>query len=129
MKLKHMALILFCIYIVAVILLCIIRTDNIPELPKFLFGIPLDKVTHFIMFLPFPILGYTAFYPAVPSIWREFAILGLLCILGLGFAVSTEQLQALTDYRSCELTDLVADFTGIFTGVSTIIIEILRKHR
>lgn len=128
-RLKYISLASFCVYMTAVILLCLIRTDSLPELPTYILGIPLDKVMHFLMFLPFPFLGYMAFYPAEKSVWRETAILLILCLLGAGFAFSTEKLQALTAYRSFEPADLLADFTGIISGAVPVIIQIYRRRR
>lgn len=128
-RLKHISLILFCIYVAAVILLCLIRTDSIPELPKFILGVPLDKITHLVMFIPFPILGYMAFFPTGKESWRKFAVLGILCILGAGFAFSTERLQSLTDYRSYEIADMMADLIGIALGAIAGIIIISIRQR
>lgn len=126
---KYISIALFCIYIAAVILLCVIQTDSLPELPKLFLGIPLDKVAHFMMFLPFPILGYMTFHHSGRSKWRDLVILGIICILGAGFALSTERLQAMTSYRSYEVADMIADFTGILTGVTAVIIYILIKKK
>lgn len=128
-RLKHIALALFCIYIIAVLVLCVIRTDSIPELPKYFLYIPLDKVIHFFMFTPFSILGYMSFYPDEKGILRECAILSILCILGAGFAISTERLQAMTDYRSFEFADLTADYIGIAAGAVIVAIQILIRNR
>ena len=128
-KLKHIFLGLFCIYLAAVVLLCVISTQNIPELPKSVLGIPMDKMTHFVMFLPFPILGYMAFRPDCKGIWRNFAVLGILCMIGLGFAFSTERLQSMTAYRSYELADMAADSAGIIAGSLMVTVQILRQYR
>ena len=128
-KTKHLSLIFFCIYITAVVLMCVIRTDSLPELPKTFLGIPLDKIMHFVMFLPFPILGYMAFVPAEKGIWRNLAVTAILCTLGFGFAFGTERLQAMTAYRSCESADLIADTIGIAVGAVTAAIAIFIKSR
>lgn len=128
-KRKHFFIALFCIYIVAVILLCVIRTDSMPEMPRNLFGIPMDKVVHFIMFLPFPILGYIAFHNLGIGLWREIAVLFTLIVLGVVFAYSTERLQALTDYRSYEMADFFSDLTGIAAGGIMVIAYIIRQHK
>ena len=128
-KVNYISLALFCIYIAAVILLCIIKTDSLPELPKLLLGIPLDKIAHFMMFLPFPILGYMTFHHTERGKLMDMAILGILFILGAGFALSTERLQAVTSYRSYEVADMIADFAGIVTGVTAVIIYILTRNK
>ena len=128
-RLKHIALAVFCIYIATVLALCVIKTDNIPELPKYFIGIPLDKIMHFLMFTPFSVLGYMSFYPDEKGTLREIAILGILCILGAGFAISTERLQAMTDYRAFELADLTADYIGVAAGAAIVLIQIFKRNR
>lgn len=115
-KIKRISIALFCIYVIAVILLCVIKTDDIPELPKMFLGIPFDKIAHFIMFLPFVILGYAAVMPKEKGVMRKLVVLGTMLILGFAFAVSTERLQAITDYRSYEILDMAADCLGLVIG-------------
>ena len=128
-KLKHISLAIFCCYILAVVLLCLIRTESLPELQKTFLGIPLDKVAHFMMFIPFPLLGYMSFHSERKEIWRTMAVLGILCILGVGFAFATERLQAMTTYRSCEPADMVADMTGIVSGAVVAAVTVFIRHR
>lgn len=128
-KYRKISTVLFCIYMIAVALLCVIRTDSMPELPKYILGIPLDKMMHMLMFLPFPILGYTSFYPERKNAWRELAVLAIVCLLGGAFAFSTERFQALTSYRSCETADLIADAVGIAIGAISVIIHIIAVHK
>lgn len=128
-NIKRIALVLFCIYVIAVTLLCVIQTDNIPELPKTFLGIPMDKVAHFVMFCPFVILGYSAFYPTHKALWRKIAVICILTVLGCVFAFATERLQALTSYRSCEIKDMAADGIGIFTGAMTALITQLARYK
>lgn len=129
-RLRHISLALFCIYVIAVILLCVIKAESLPELPKSFLGIPLDKMVHFLMFMPFPVLGYMSFKPYNKgSSWKDFAVLAVLCILGAGFALSTEKIQSLTSYRSYEQADVLADFIGLSTGALMVLILIFRKQR
>lgn len=128
-NIKRISSVLFCIYILAVTALCLIHTDNMPELPRSIFGIPLDKVVHFIMFLPFMILGYSTFHPINKSLFRKLAVLGILFILGCTFALATERLQAMTTYRSYELTDLTADCSAIAVGTLIILAYIIKTHK
>ena len=41
-------------------MLCFTSSDKLPDIQKTIFGFPTDKVAHFLMFLPFPILFYMA---------------------------------------------------------------------
>lgn len=126
---KRIALVIFCAYIIAVILLCVIQTDNIPELPKSFLGIPMDKVAHFVMFSPFVLLGYSSFYPTRNEFWRKLAVLAILICLGCVFAYSTERLQAMTSYRSYDIKDLGADGIGILSGAIITLTYLLTKHK
>ena len=128
-KIKRISLALFCIYIIAVILLCVIKTDDIPKLPKTFLGIPFDKIAHFIMFLPFIVLGYGAFMPIEKGIWRKVALIGILLVLGGVFAFSTERLQAITDYRSYEILDMTADSIGLVAGTILTLAYILKTNK
>lgn len=119
----------FCLYMTAVLVLCLIKTDGLPEVEKSFFGIPFDKVAHFMMFLPFPILSGLTFIPKDSGIQIRLATMAVLTIAGAGMAYGTEQLQAMTDYRSCDMKDFIADILGIVSGtlisISTIL---LKKH-
>lgn len=110
-------------------LLCLIHTDSLPELPKNFLGIPLDKLTHFIMFCPFAVLGYSAFYPTEKTLLREMSVIGLLVFLGCFFALATERLQAITSYRSYELQDIVADTVGIASGALATVAYIVTRYK
>ena len=127
-NIKKISLGLFCVYIIAVILLCVIHTSSIPELPKSIFGIPLDKIAHFIMFLPFIILSYSSFAPEGKGLARKIAVLSTLLLLGSIFAFSTEKLQAMTAYRSYEVLDLAADATGLVCGTLVTLAYIIKTR-
>ena len=66
-QLKY-ARILFAVYLAAVLVLCFGKFPSSEDVPKYLWGIPTDKIVHFLMFLPFPVLAYLAFdrYPGKP---------------------------------------------------------------
>ena len=61
-NLKKISLALFCIYLVAVAALCFLRPSSLPEMNiKTFLGLPIDKVLHFLMFLPYPVLSGMSF--------------------------------------------------------------------
>lgn len=107
---------LFVVYLAAVAFLCFMKPDDMPEIQKDLFGIPMDKVAHFLMFLPYPILGAFSFMHKETGIWRNMAVLAVIATVGAGLAYGTEVIQAQTGYRAYEITDFLADMTGIATG-------------
>ena len=74
--------ILLCLYIAAVAYLCFARPDNLPQAPMYLFGLPMDKLAHFVMFVPFPILAYMTFVNLEMSIWRKIAVLTIIMAAG-----------------------------------------------
>lgn len=130
MKIRRIIfLLLFCLYIAAVAYLCFGRPDDIPTLPESWFGLPADKIAHYLMFLPFTILGFLTFEEAGRCVWKN-AIL-LLALTGLGFAaaVGTEFVQAYLGYRSKDTFDLIADSLGLLSGGILTVIYIFIKNR
>ena len=121
--------IMFCVYLAAVFILCFINGDGMPKVQLTLLGIPADKLAHFCMFVPYPMLSFLAFRPQEASKRREIMLLCILAALGVGLAYGTEQLQGLTDYRSYELADFYADLTGIcFGSLATLILILFRRR-
>lgn len=113
----------FVIYLLAVLFLCFGKFENTPDIPWSLLGIPSDKLVHFCMFFPFPILAFLAFDRFTGTPKSTFLFSGITWVLGLLLAFATEWGQAhLTDYRSGDPWDLLAD--GLAITVSTIIVII-----
>ena len=129
-RLKILFQIAFGVYVVAVLMLCFGHFDNTPSLPTTFLGIPTDKVAHFCMFLPFPILAFLAFdkYTETPKSTLLFS--SLTFVAGVLLALGTEWGQAhLTNYRSGETWDLAADLLALFIGTLIIIYWDIRKQR
>ena len=130
LKMRHISAFLLCAYIVAVAVLCFMKPSSLPQVELDFFGIPMDKVVHFIMFLPFSILAYMTFWPADAGKIRKLAVLLVILIFGAGMAVATEKIQAMTGYRSGDIMDFAADMTGILAGaVLTALFILLKKDR
>lgn len=109
---KKFSLLVFIIYLLSVLYLCFGHISVDEELPKYLWGIPIDKCAHFGMFLPFPIFCTLAFSRKKP--WR---MLSFSLIAGITLASSIELLQSfLTDYRTTDIWDLVANMAAIAAG-------------
>lgn len=113
---RIISIIFFCLYLAAVAYLCFAKTEDIPELPEMWLGIPFDKIGHFLMFMPFPILGYMTLYKHNRKISAATLILIGLIILGIAVAFGTELVQAHLQYRSFELTDIASDTLGLLFG-------------
>lgn len=128
MKRKAIFITAFVIYLAAVIYLCLMKPDNLPQTELYLFGLPLDKVAHFLMFLPFPALAYMMLWEKGRKTWAELLILLSCLAVGVGLAFLTEHLQAMTQYRSSDIKDIYADMTGLGIGCIIVLINIAIKH-
>jgi len=110
-------IIIFCMYLAAVGLLCFIKPSSLPEMDiKTFFGLPLDKVLHFLMFLPYPFLSGMIFISKEQRPIVSCVILFILAVTGIGVAYGTEIIQSHTGYRSYEIADFHADMIGIAAG-------------
>lgn len=124
------SVIVFCLYIAAVAYLCFARPDDMPQLPQLWLGLPADKVGHFLMFMPFPLLGYLTFEVKGMSVGRKLFLIAILIVFGAGMALGTEYIQARLEYRSSENSDLLADGIGLITGgIFTFIYILIRKGK
>ena len=113
-----LARILFILYLAAIAFLCFMHADKLPDMQKTLLGIPTDKVAHFLMFLPFPILAFLAYDHVTNKFWSAVLFAVLTFAVGVGIAWLTEYVQGMLPYRSREITDLKADLLAL--GISTL---------
>lgn len=121
----------FLLYLAAVAYLCFGHFTNIPQVPRRIWGVPIDKVMHFCMFFPFPVLFHWAFTWPVKKWWQ--AVLLTVCILGTGslIASGTEMIQGMTTYRTADIMDFMADFKALcLSSVIVLVIELSKtlKH-
>lgn len=110
---RHTWIALLCIYIAAIAYLCFMRTDDMPEIRPDLWGIPIDKIMHFIMFFPYPVLAYASFRPAGRKRIVHLAVLTIVLVTGAGVAIGTEHIQGLIEYRGYDIKDFYADMVGM----------------
>lgn len=130
MKYRIFYILAFCVYIATILTLCLIKPDDLPQPEIYLFGLPADKVVHFLMFLPFPVLVYMMLFEKARKKWLDTLILAGGMALGLCAALGTEFLQSLTQYRSADIHDVYADMQGIcLGGIIVLAFIILRKNR
>ena len=120
---------IFCLYLGAIAFLCFMKTDSVPEMQFTIFGLQTDKIAHFCMFAPYPILAFQTFHEQESTIWQEMLLLGILVISGAGLAYGTEQLQGLTDYRSYEMADFHADTLGLAAGTAAVLLQTVFRRR
>ena len=127
---RLIARILFFLYLVAVLVLCFGQFKDAPSLPWTLLGIPSDKLVHFCMFFPFPILAFLAFDKYTETPRSTFLFSGITFLVGVALAFGTEWGQAhLTTYRSGDPLDWVADVSALFLSTLIVIIWDLLKQR
>ena len=69
---RPIKIVVFLVYVAIVAWLCFGNFKPGPDIPRSIWGIPIDKCLHFVMFLPFPILGTLAF--DFRSWWRALAV-------------------------------------------------------
>lgn len=123
----------FFLYLAAIAVMCFINGDSIPDMADTWWGLPSDKVAHFLMFLPFTPLSYLAFRNKESSFGIKLLILSIMLIIGCGLAYLTEIIQERLSYRTYDLNDWVSDGIGLVTGFTIIafglIIKKIRKSR
>lgn len=115
------ARILFVVYLASVAWLCFGRFDSMPDVPRYFLGIPIDKIVHFLMFFPFPILAFLAFDKFTEKWWVSVLFTLGTFLVGALIAAGTEVGQArLTSYRSGDPKDYLADLLAL--GISSLIV-------
>ena len=123
------ARILFAVYLAAVAFLCFGRFSSSQDVPTDLWGIPTDKVVHFLMFFPFPALAYLAFDRYKGNRSSSFLWAGVAFLAGCAYAAVTELIQSRLSYRSGDPFDFQADFLALAACSVFILIIILLKHK
>ena len=108
------------LYIAAVAYLCFANFHKLPEVPKTYLGIPMDKIVHFCMFFPFPILAFFAYDKLTQTPLQALAALLCICAFGGIFAGLTEIVQGMLPYRSQDIKDYNADLLSI--GISGLLV-------
>lgn len=121
---------LFFLYVAMVLYLCFGHFDNIQSVPRTILGIPSDKVVHFCMFFPFPILAFLAFDRYTENVRSTLLFSGAIFGIGCLLAVGTEWGQAhLTSYRSGDPKDLLADVLALLLSTAMVIVWDIRKQK
>ena len=123
------ARILFAMYLVAVAVLCFGKFESSQDMPRELWGIPTDKVVHFLMFFPFPALAYLAFDRYKGNRSSSFLWAGVAFLAGCAYAAVTELIQSRLSYRSGDPADFKADAIALAAGSVIVLIAILVKHK
>lgn len=112
--------IIMLLYLLAVAYICFAPGDRMPQMPQWDLPIPMDKLVHFTMFLPFPIVAFFAF-----NLKGSLKNIAVLFLIGVSLAGLTEIIQSFSPTRSMEGMDFLADCIGI--GLSCLLLLLLRK--
>lgn len=108
------------LYLIAIAFLCFISGDSIPVVRATFLGFPTDKVAHFIMFLPFPILAFLSTDWKISKVWKNALLIFCILVVGCGIASLTEYIQSFTPTRTADVKDLYADMISL--GLSSIFV-------
>lgn len=108
--------ILLFVYAAMVCALCFMRLGKGIDMSSEWLGIPKDKIAHFLLFFPFPILMYIAFHMHKGRPVRLLLFLLLALIIGAAAGAGIELIQMTTGYRSCDIMDFRADCIGLLCG-------------
>lgn len=119
----------FLLYLAAVAFLCFGHFDSVPQAEITILGIPADKIGHFLMFLPFPVLFYLAFGWHTGSRWRSVVLAVVALAAGCLTAYSTELIQGLTTYRSKDILDFIADTMALVLSSAAVLTYELAQNR
>lgn len=120
--------VLFLLYVCAVCLICFADSASLPDLQHFIFGIPTDKIVHFIMFAPFPILSYLSFDHPSGKPGKSVLFVFLALLAGAFLAISTEVIQSYLPSRSMDIKDFYADAMALgASSIFILLVDLTRK--
>ena len=108
--------ILTLLYLAAVAVLCFGNFQNLGSISRSWFGLPADKVVHFCMFLPFPVLTFFSFRLKRKGLVKVLSIIVGLLLVGGFLAWGTEYIQGLLPHRTMDAADFAADRLGLICG-------------
>lgn len=121
--------VLLVLYLIAVCYLCFGNFSSVPKVSPSFLGIPTDKIVHFLMFFPFPLLVFQSLGREGWSRRRSLFVTGLTFLGGLAIAGATEIGQSFTRHRSSDPLDFLADSVALAACSLIVILLILRnKH-
>ena len=120
--------VLFVMYLAAIGLICFISSSSVPDLPTLFLGIDVDKMIHFGMFLPFPIMAFLSFDHPSGKKLRNVLFIVVSMIVGVIIAGFTEVIQEYLPTREMDINDFIADSTGIaLSSIFVLIVDLTRK--
>lgn len=130
MKQNLLFRILLILYLAAVAWLCFGHFENMGEVPLQLWGIPTDKIVHFLMFFPFPVLCFLAVDRFTTKLWHSLLFAGGVFFVGCLIAGATELGQLQTTYRSGDITDFMADVLALaLSSLLVFIVDVWKQRK
>ncbi len=120
--------ILLAMYLCCLLALCFWNFQSLPDVQKSFFGIPTDKIVHFCMFLPFPILLFCAYDNLTTKPWQSAVFSVGTFLIGCLLAAGTEIGQSMTTYRTGDPNDFRADALALAISSIIVLIIDLRKQ-
>jgi len=114
--------VLFLMYLVCIAFVCFMSSSSVPKMSVTLLGLPTDKIIHFLMFLPFPILFYLSFDHKKSGFLPSLGFATIALVLGCGIAAGTELIQGLLPTRAKDLYDFLADSSAVLCSSLLVLI-------
>ncbi len=104
--------ILLVLYIGIIAYLCFAHVESAPKVTT-IAGLPADKVMHFCMFFPLPVIGHMAYGKKADNMAEAVKILLYLASFSCIFAGITEIVQGSLAYRSYDMLDFMVDCMSV----------------
>ena len=129
-KSNLIAVFLMIVYLAAVAYCCFGVFNSIPNVQRSYFGIPTDKIVHFLMFFPYPFLCFMMIDNHKNGLWHRLLLVLASFLSGCMIAASTEIGQSFTTYRSGDIRDYYADILALgIASFITLIAAMLKPEK
>ena len=114
------------VYLLALCYLCFSTPDSLPSVENWNFFIPADKLVHFLMFFPAPVLLYLSLGKHCETVRKALPTVGLCFLICCVLAGTTEIIQNFRPGRSMSFGDWIADTLGMILSC-LLLLPSLRK--
>ena len=122
-----LAWIALAVYFALVAWVCFGHFTQLPDMSQPIWGIPQDKLIHFVMFLPFPFLVMFTRRRRPATHRKALWLTVVSLVIGLAIAGATEWGQGLTLHRDRNPYDFLADAIALVFG--SLIVLIISFHQ
>lgn len=116
-------------YLLAICFVCFESTGNLPSMQSSILGLPMDKVIHFMMFAPFPILAYLSFDHKPNKPGKSVLFIFLTILTGCAIGAATEIVQKILPTRAMDINDFYADAAAVVSVSVFVLVIDLFKHQ